>query len=646
LQVTIYPPGQLPYTNRLNSAYTHGIGVLVSTIHRVLGLSVNHVIVTTFGRFERAVNEMGCVYSTVDRRYYNLNIGTPDTNYQSINLQPGYQKLCGSEARQFVSYRHGDTSQVRDARDQSFLLDVKKQYGPTLSSSIGKFEHIFGQAVQTDAGLHSVNGLLALIGTLINSSGLRVRQVHFQANLLPTYDTATPEQISASVNDFLHGSSPIPKQSTAAEAHKVHRRAAAAQLPLVPVGSDELAQARAAASQLQFPLELPRVQDRAGSVVPLYQRSYLIHVPGGEAYPAYVSVFSSGQLGQFYDVQGTTWTTAPQFDSPDQTVQVGGRTYYLFYEGSNLKMVAWYEHDAVYWVRNSLTDSIGAGELLAIAEQTTPFIAAGAGPGQQPVILKAAGVPARVVHKATLSTRETVGSVAGIVTLVALPLLALLAILLLRELRRPRSELESGAEIGSRLPGFDAAAAGAVPAAAGAVPRSGIHPYLARGKPAVAARPGTYSPPRWTEGTRTYRHSRLRTPAGVLAVLLVLAAIAAGVVFLLGGRGATPVPHRPSARAASLLPTVPVAVLNAGSTPGAAARLATELRARRVSVSEVRNVTATLPPGLEVLYAPGQRAQAMRVARLFSNRAATVGPIDPVIAAVAGTAAQVVVVIT
>jgi hypothetical protein len=398
-------------------------------------------------------------------------------------------------------------------------------------------------------------------------------------------------------------------------------------------------------------------------VTPLSQRSYLIHVPGGEAYPAYVSVFASAQLGQFYDVQGTTWTTAPQFDSPDQTVQVGGRTYYLFYEGSNLKMVAWYEHDAVYWVRNTLTDSIGAGELLAIAEQTTPFIAAGAGPGQQPVILKAAGVPARVVHKTTLSTRETVGSVAGIVTLVALPLLALLAILLLRELRRPRSELVSGAEIGSRLPGFDAAVSGGGAAGlgggvgagasvaglgggAGAVPRSGINPYLAGARLPVAARPGTYTPPRWTEGTRTYRHSRLRTPAGVLAVLLVLAAIAAGVVFLLGGRGATPAQHRTSARAASLLPAVPVTVLNAGSTPGAAGQLASQLRARRVSVSEVKNVTDTLPPGLEVLYAPGQRAQAMRVARLFSNRAATVGPIDPVIAAVAGTGAQVVVVIT
>src|SRR5436305_3871075 len=105
--------------NRINSAYTYGIGSLVTTLKKEIGISVNHVVVITFGRFKRAVNEMGCVYSTVDRRYFHVNEpGGPQ--YQEINLQPGYQKLCGDEALQFVSYRHGDTSQVRDARDQSF----------------------------------------------------------------------------------------------------------------------------------------------------------------------------------------------------------------------------------------------------------------------------------------------------------------------------------------------------------------------------------------------------------------------------------------------------------------------------------------------------------------------------------------------
>ncbi len=72
--------------------------------------------------------------------------------------------MCGTQALQFVSYRHGDTSLVRDARDQSFLLDVKKQYGPTLVYNIHKFEKIFGRAVQTDPGLHSTGGVLNLLG--------------------------------------------------------------------------------------------------------------------------------------------------------------------------------------------------------------------------------------------------------------------------------------------------------------------------------------------------------------------------------------------------------------------------------------------------------------------------------------------------
>jgi LCP family protein required for cell wall assembly len=638
LWVTIYPPGQPAYTNRLNSAYTHGIGVLVSTIKRVIGVPVNHVVVITFGRFKRAVDEMGCVYSTVDRRYFHQNVPGSE-QYQEINLQPGYQKLCGIEALQFVSYRHGDTSLVRDARDQSFLLDVKKQYGPTLSSSVGKFEHIFGKAVQTDPGLQSDTGILNLLGTLISSSGRRVRQVHFNATLLSSYDTATPQQISSSVHAFLYGGSAIPKQTTAVQARSVHTRQAVAQLPLVPTPPSYLGQARAAATQLAFPLEFPRVLDRGGSGVPPSLRTYLIHAPGGSAYPAYVAVFYGGSLGQYYDVQGTTWTTAPQFDSPDQTVRVGGRKYLLYYEGSNLKMVAWYEHGAVYWVRNTLTDSIQNGELLAMAEQTQPFTTAAAGPGHARVILKAAGVPTKPAKTATLSTRETIGSIAGVVTLIALPLLALLAILRIRELRKPRSQLVSGQQLGSRLPSFDAPITAPRP-----VPATGIQPSLAG---AMAARPGTYAPPRWSEDRRTYRRSRVRTPAGILLALLVLAAVVAGAILLLtrGGHTGASAQLRP-VKAAPLLPTVPVAVLNATPTAGAAHQIAVQLQGDKVSVSTVANVVNNRPPGVEILYAPNELVQAERVAKLLSARSPTVSPIDPVSAAAAGSGAQLVVEIT
>jgi hypothetical protein len=44
--------------------------------------------------------------------------------------------------------------------------------------------------------------------------------------------------------------------------------------------------------------------------------------------------------------QGTTWTSAPLFARPDQTLRVGRRTYDLYYQGSHLRTVAWLEHGA------------------------------------------------------------------------------------------------------------------------------------------------------------------------------------------------------------------------------------------------------------------------------------------------------------
>ena len=214
---------------------------LLETIKQVTGLSINHVIVATFGRFEKAIDELGCVYSTIDERYYHNNADGGD-QYQNVDLQPGYQCLNGSEAEQFVSYRHTDTSQIRDARDQAFLLDVKKQYGPKLSGSIGRFEKIFGQTVQTDPGLDSPTEILNLADLLVSAAGLRVRQVPFLASPLPNGDlTATPAQIQQSVHNFLRGGTPPPTGRTAAIARRVGHHRGLASLPLTPTLASNVA---------------------------------------------------------------------------------------------------------------------------------------------------------------------------------------------------------------------------------------------------------------------------------------------------------------------------------------------------------------------------------------------------------------------
>ncbi|HUA47150.1 MAG TPA: LCP family protein [Solirubrobacteraceae bacterium] len=452
LWVTITPPNGATYTNRLNSAYTWGVTTLLQTIKQVTGLSVNHVIATTFGKFENAINELGCVYSTIDERYYHNN-ADGGQQYQNVDLQPGYQCLTGSEAEQFVSYRHTDTSQIRDARDQAFLLSVKKEYGPELAGNVGKFEKIFGQTVQTDPGLHSQTEILNLADLLVTAAGLRVRQVPFQASPLPNGDlTASPQQIQQSVHAFLHGGQPPPTQQTAAIAQKVGGRHGAASLPLTPTLASNVTSEKAAVPRIPFTAEFPKVQDLAGSgafyvapqctqQVQACVRDYLIHSPDGKAYPIYVEVFSNGQLGQFYDVQGTTWTDAPLFANPNQTLQVGKRTYELFYDGSQLQTVAWREYGAVYWVHNTLTDAIGAGELLGIAEQTVPIGPISSAPKH--VILKAFSVPPPPAPKVKTPVLQTVGSIAGLLTLLGVPLLGFMILRQRRLTRRVRLQLQT-----------------------------------------------------------------------------------------------------------------------------------------------------------------------------------------------------------
>jgi hypothetical protein len=286
-----------------------------------------------------------------------------------------------------------------------------------------------------------------------------------------------------------------------------------------------------------------------------------------------------------------------------------------------------------------LTDTLQPGELLAIAEQTTPF--AGVGPSERSRLsLRAAGVPLQRAKRAPkLSARETIGSIAGVITLIALPLLALVAILRIRELRRPRGQLASGEQIGSRLPNWGTPISTPLP-----VPAAGIQPTLAGSR---AARPGTYAPPQWSPGRRNYRKSRVRSPGALALGLLAIGGVAAIAIIALsaGGTGGAPARNHP-VKAAPAVPTVRVSVLNATAMPGAAHQLAVQLRADRVTVSRVGNVVETRPPGLEVLYEPGDRDQALRLARLLSGRSPTVAPIDPVSAAAAGSRAGVVVVIT
>jgi polyisoprenyl-teichoic acid--peptidoglycan teichoic acid transferase len=469
LRVTFTAPTGEVITNRINSAYTYGsedgggtsggIKLMLETIKSVLGITVNHVFVTNFPKFRRAVDEMGCVYMTVDKRYYHNNSEPGAEQYFEINLQPGYQRLCGQRALEFVANRHESTSIIRDARDQRFLLAVKAQYGSTLFENREKFERILGRAVETD--LHGEEEVLALLELLIESAGKPVRQVPFQVELHSNYDTATPQQLEASAHSFLTGTAAIPKRRLGRTLRSVHaaHRASSPELSLSPTPSSTLHEALAMAPDLPFAVEAPRYQQTTAEAPPDELRSYRIR-GGGHSYPAYVIVVGRGELGQYYDIQGTTWIGAPLLGDPSQEIHVGSRTYSLFYDGEHVKTVAWREGNAAYWIENTLTYSLSPQAMVAIARDTRPV-----GASTEVSARAASASPHSVAlpqpgATATSSTAKLEAAL-GLVSLVVVLLLALRLFLRQRELKLLRTQVAQALALEARQRPLLATTAGA-----------------------------------------------------------------------------------------------------------------------------------------------------------------------------------------
>jgi hypothetical protein len=78
-------------------------------------------------------------------------------------------------------------------------------------------------------------------------------------------------------------------------------------------------------------------------------------------------VISKGTIGEYYGLQGLTWKNPPILEDPTETRTIGGRKYELHYDGDRLRLVAWRTKKAVYWISNTLLQSLSGGQMVAIA---------------------------------------------------------------------------------------------------------------------------------------------------------------------------------------------------------------------------------------------------------------------------------------
>lgn len=126
LVVPIHCPGKALYPDRINSAWSAcGPQGTVATVEALTGITPNYLVTVDFHGFKLLVNRLNGVYMDVDHRYLNTQ-GGPG-GYARIDLEPGYQKLDGQEALDFVRFRHTDSDLYRLARQQEFVTALRER---------------------------------------------------------------------------------------------------------------------------------------------------------------------------------------------------------------------------------------------------------------------------------------------------------------------------------------------------------------------------------------------------------------------------------------------------------------------------------------------------------------------------------------
>jgi LCP family protein required for cell wall assembly len=115
--------------NKINAAYALGDNKLaIETIRQLTGEKIDHFFNVNFEAFRRLVNDADGVYLDIDRWYFNDNKGRGATSsFEQLDIKPGYQRLSGSDALDYVRYRHGDNDFGRIARQQAFLAELKRE---------------------------------------------------------------------------------------------------------------------------------------------------------------------------------------------------------------------------------------------------------------------------------------------------------------------------------------------------------------------------------------------------------------------------------------------------------------------------------------------------------------------------------------
>ncbi len=365
--------------DKLNTAYTNGGPRLtLRTVKLLTGLKINEVVDVGFTGFAEAVNAIDCVYVDVDREYFV----PPRAGYAEIDINAGYQRLCGLKALQYVRYRHTDNDIVRAARQQEFLREARGRVD-VRGLLAGKGEGLLDAFTSnTRSTIDDGGSLLDIARTLFEVRHASVTQIQVKGDLGEDDIRANIRQIDRAVRRFLGSDAPpeadavqplVPDRAADRRrvAAKEVKRAASSLVPADPqFGRYAATASRRLGIPAYYPTALPE-----GTSFDRDSRTHDYLTEDDDRAEAYKLVMSRSDpeiISEYFGVSGTTWEDAPILRRPSEVRAIGTRELLLFYAGDRLRLVGFKEDGNAYWVSNSLSLRLSEEEMLGIAASMRP----------------------------------------------------------------------------------------------------------------------------------------------------------------------------------------------------------------------------------------------------------------------------------
>jgi LCP family protein required for cell wall assembly len=394
LKVTI-PGFTLP--DKINAAFANGgTKLTLKTVTNLLSrpgkpFKINHVVVVNFVGFRKMVDYLDCAFIDVDRHYFN-DVGGPG-GYATIDIQPGYQKICGDDALDYVRYRHTDNDLIRGARQQDFIRQLLRGRGVRKKLSFSKrltLAKIAGRYSRTDESLSkSKSALLSLLKLGLAVADKPVQQVTFGAGRIQDdgdYLVVSDDAIDETLDQFMNPKTVTDetekkaKPAAKTKSRKGKKKKSEPALPsgLINVEAQGEDMGITVKRRLRFPFYYPKLGSSLGRYV---DPARVYKIPANHRkYQAYRLVVSLGAPGEFYGIQGMNWRPPtssddlagpPILDGPHDTIVRNGRTLRVYYDGKKVRLVSWQTRRAVYYVSNTLTRELDHDRIVAIAASLT-----------------------------------------------------------------------------------------------------------------------------------------------------------------------------------------------------------------------------------------------------------------------------------